>query len=505
MKESSSNNGASLRAEVNPPEICLNVIDGKSIQSDKLIPVIDPSTGDKITSIAEADQDTVGQAVLSAKKTFQMGTWRNTRIEERQSILRSVADLIDREAKFLAGLECLNTGIPMAHLLQGQIPRAALNFRFFADYIGQTEGDLYTQNSDFLTFVRRDPVGVAALIGPWNAPLALLTMKAAAAIAFGNSCVVKPSEQTPLTMFAMMNLLKEAGVPDGVVNLVNGSGSVTGSALCSHPDIDRISFTGGTETGRAIMSAAANNLTPVTMELGGKSANIIFKSADLDRALDGALLGIFSNNGQQCLAGSRILLEESIAKDFIEKFKKRADQVRVGDPFDPRTEIGALGSIAHRDRVLSFVEKGINDGAELICGGKSIDDNNGAYMTPTAMQVSNNSAQICQEEIFGPFAVFQTFSSTTEAFEIANDTDFGLVSYVWSDDLSVITAAQAELRSGLVWVNTPMVRELRAPFGGFSDSGIGREGGKACESFYTEEKTVTVPTRKLELNKLGKE
>ena len=241
------------------------------------------------------------------------------------------------------------------------------------------------------------------------------------------------------------------------------------------------------------------------MELGGKSANIIFKSADLDRALDGALLGIFSNNGQQCLAGSRILLEESIAKDFIEKFKKRADQVRVGDPFDPRTEIGALGSIAHRDRVLSFVEKGINDGAELICGGKSIDDNNGAYMTPTAMQVSNNSAQICQEEIFGPFAVFQTFSSTTEAFEIANDTDFGLVSYVWSDDLNVITAAQAELRSGLVWVNTPMVRELRAPFGGFSDSGIGREGGKACESFYTEEKTVTVPTRKLELNKLGKE
>lgn len=495
---------AILRKTVEAPELCANVINGVEHESGRRLPVIDPSTGAEISELAEADANTVEAAVQAAAEAFDKGPWRRCSIEQRQAVLDKTASLIEENAEKLAGLECLNTGIPYRHLLAGQIKRAALNFRFFAGYIGQSGGDLYTQNADYLTFVRRDPAGVAALLGPWNAPLALTTMKIAGCIAFGNSCVVKPSEQTPLTMMAMMGLLRSAGVPDGVVNLVNGAGPVTGAALCAHPRIDRISFTGGTATGRAIMQSAGANLTPVTMELGGKSANIIFASADLEKAVDGALLGIFSNNGQQCLAGSRILVQEEIADRFIEAFVARAQEIRVGDPFDPATEIGALGSRSHRTRVLSYVEIGKGEGGKLLAGGEGLEAlEPGAYMAPTVMTANSNDARICQEEIFGPFAVLQRFRSPEEAWHIANDTAFGLVSYVWANELATVMKAQSELRSGLVWVNTPMVRELRAPFGGFKESGVGREGGRACEAFYTEEKTVTIAAKDISLNRLG--
>lgn len=493
-----------LRNRVIPPSLCANIIGGVEYKDGARLPVIDPSTGAQISELVEADAAIVDAAVETAADAFENGPWRRASVETRQAILEKTASLIEENAEKLAGLECLNTGIPYRHLLAGQIKRAALNFRFFAGYIGQAGGDLYTQNADYLTYVRRDPVGVAALLGPWNAPLALTTMKIAACIAFGNSCVVKPSEQTPLTMFSMMDLLQSAGVPDGVVNLVNGAGPVTGAALCAHPRIDRISFTGGTATGRAIMQAAGANLTPVTMELGGKSANIIFASVDLERAIDGALLGIFSNNGQQCLAGSRIFVEEEIADRFIEAFVARAEKIRIGDPFDPATEIGALGSRPHRDRVLSYIDVGKKDGGALLTGGRAADElEPGAYMAPTVMTAPSNDARICQEEIFGPFAVLQRFSTREEAWRLANDTKFGLVSYVWANDLTTVMEAQSVLRSGLVWVNTPMVRELRAPFGGFKESGVGREGGKACEAFYTEEKTVTIAAREAPLNRLG--
>lgn len=494
-----------LRQAALPPTRCTSIINGEAFGGDSVLPVLDPSTGAQISELTEADDATLAAAVAAAASAFESGPWPRTRVEERQALLRRVADLVDAHAPRLASLECLNTGIPRAHLLQGQIRRVALNFRFFADYIGQASGDLFAQDNDYLTFVRRDPVGVAALLGPWNAPLALTSMKIAAAIAFGNTCVVKPSEQTPLTMFVFMSLLEQAGLPPGVVNLVNGRGPVSGAALCSHPRVDRISFTGGTVTGRSIMQAAGTNLTPVTMELGGKSANIIFASADIERALDGALLGIFSNNGQQCLAGSRILVEESIAATFIEAFVARARRIRVGDPFDPATEIGALGSRAHRDRVVSYAAVARNEGGQVLTGGTALDAlEPGAYMAPTVVRAMSNRNRICQEEIFGPFATLQTFSSPDEAWALANDTPFGLVSYIWSDDLPTVMAGQARLRSGLIWVNTPMVRELRAPFGGFKESGVGREGGKACEAFYTEEKTVTIAAGRLPLTKLGR-
>ncbi|MEO1137323.1 MAG: aldehyde dehydrogenase family protein, partial [Pseudomonadota bacterium] len=257
-----------LRNRVIAPSVCANIINGAEDANGERLPVLDPSTGIQISELVEADANTVDAAVTAAAKAFEKRTWRQSTVEKRQEVLEKIASLIEENAERLAGLECLNTGIPYHHLLAGQIKRAALNFRFFAGYIGQSGGDLYTQNADYLTYVRRDPVGVAALLGPWNAPLALTTMKIAACIAFGNSCVVKPSEQTPLTMVAMMALLQAAGVPDGVVNLVNGAGPRTGAMLCAHPRIDRISFTGGTTTGRAIMQAAGANLTPVTMELG---------------------------------------------------------------------------------------------------------------------------------------------------------------------------------------------------------------------------------------------
>lgn len=493
-----------LRDSVLPPALCPNFINGEEVVGAMRIDVVDPSRGVKISEVAEADASIVDQAVAAAANAFATGRWARSPTDQRQSTLNRIAALVEENAERLAGLECLNTGIPRAHLLSGQIRRVALNFRFFAEYIGQASGDLYTQNADYLTFVRRDPVGVAALLGPWNAPLALTTMKIAAAIAFGNSCVVKPSEQTPLTAVALMSLLAAAGLPPGVVNLVNGRGPVTGAALCAHPGVDRISFTGGTATGRAIMQAAGANLTPVTMELGGKSANIVFANADLERAIDGALIGIFSNNGQQCLAGSRILVEASVADRFIDALVSRTRNIRVGDPFDPATEIGALGSHHHRDRVVSYVDIGRKEGARLLVGGAAIPAlEPGAYMAPTMMLTDNNRTRICQEEIFGPFGVLQIFQTADDAWRIANDTRFGLVSYVWSNDLATVMSAQEGLRSGLIWINTPMVRELRAPFGGFKESGVGREGGRACENFYTEEKTVTIAARPFPMTRIG--
>ena len=498
------NEAQTIKAQVQPITECKNLINGEAFGSDSVLPVYNPATGEQIAALHEADAQVVDRAVSAAQKSFQSGVWRDLTVEERQSVLRKIAQLVDEHAETLAGLECLNTGIPYAHLLAGQIRRVALNFRFFADYIGQSEGDLYTQNPDYLTYVRRDSVGVCALVGPWNAPLALTTMKLAAALAFGNSCVVKASEQTPMTLLALMPLLQQAGVPDGVVNVVNGSGVVTGAALSAHAGIARISFTGGTQTGKQIMTLAAQNLTPVTMELGGKSANIVFASADLEKAVDGALLGIFSNNGQQCLAGSRIFLESGIAGDFIDTLITRTQNIRVGDPFDPETEIGALGSMTHMEKVLSYVGIGQKEGGNLLTGGEMIEElAPGAFMQPTLMHVEDNAMRVCQEEIFGPFGVIQTFDSANQAWALANDTSFGLVSYVWSENLSTIMDAQKRLESGLLWVNTPMVRELRAPFGGVKDSGIGRESGKACEQFYTEEKTVTLPVQSQLLTKLG--
>ncbi|WP_375285735.1 aldehyde dehydrogenase [Sphingomonas sp.] len=478
------------------------LIAGETItRGEAPIPIIDPATDTLVAELPEASGDTVDHAVAAARRSFEEGAWRTMPVEQRQAVLRRCADLIDAAVEPLADIECTNTGLPLAQIKGRSIPRAADNFRFFADYIGQATGRLYEQHPDYLTMVRREPIGVAALISPWNSPIALGSMKIASAIAFGNSCVIKPSEQAPLGISRLVEVIGAAGLPPGVVNLVNGRGHSTGDRLVRHPDVDCVAFTGGTPTGRVIMRTAGELLKPAVVELGGKSANIIFDDADFEAALDGALLGIFTNNGQQCLAGSRILVQRGIADRFVEAFVERARRIRVGDPRDPATVIGPMVSQRHRDHVLSFVPGGAAEG-ETLTGGRRAGEV-GAYVEPTLVRVSDPDARVFQEEIFGPFAALMVFDTDEDAYCLANHSRFGLVSYVWSQSLQRIMTAQERLQAGTVWCNTPMMRELRAPFGGWKESGIGADGGLECEAHYTRAKTVSVPRRPLPLRKLG--
>ena len=480
------------RAALRVPPRVAAIIDGAPCWGGETLPVVDPYRSEVVAELVESDVATVERAVTAAQRAFRHGPWPGLAVEERQAVLRRVADLIERDAAALAALECLNTGIPLRQLTTGQIRRSAYNFRFFADYIGQAGGEAWFQAPGITTLVRRRPAGVAALIGPWNAPLALTSMKVAAALAFGNTCVVKPSEQTPLTAWRLLELLHEAGVPPGTVNLVQGRGTLTGAALVADARLARVSFTGGTVAGRAVMTAAAASLVPVTMELGGKSANLVFADADLDQALDAALLAIFSTNGQQCLAGSRLLVERCIAEEFIGEFARRAGRLVMGDPFASATDVGPLGSAAHRQRVLGHVRGAIADGCEVLAGGPAAEvPAGGCFVAPTVLRSPDSTLPICQEEVFGPVATVMTFDGLDEACRLAADSRFGLVAYAWSRNVETLSRLEAELRVGTLWQNLPMSRELRAPFGGYGESGVGREGGRACEAFYTEETTVS--------------
>ncbi|VCU68752.1 Putative aldehyde dehydrogenase AldA [Pigmentiphaga humi] len=492
-------------AQFSIPERVTGFVEGRCTGAGGYeLEVIHPGDGRRIATLVESSPAEVDAAVRSARAAFEDGRWRRQTVEARQAVMRQVADLVDVHREELAYLECMNSGIPMRHLQRGQIPRTAHNFRFFAEFLGQHAGKMYDQTEGYLTLVLREPVGVAALIGPWNAPLALTSMKIAGAIAFGNSCVCKPSEVTPLAVARFMELLVEAGVPPGVVNLVNGRGGVTGEALVAHPGVDLVSFTGGTQTARRISASAGEGLKPLSLELGGKSANIIFESADLERAIDGALLGIFSNNGQQCLAGSRILVQRAVLDRFIESFVARTRRLRLGDPLDPATEIGPLAFRAHRDRVASYVEVARADGAQVLCGGQAEAAlEPGFFFQPTAVLAQDNRARVCREEIFGPFATIVPFDTADQAFAMANDSEFGLVSYVWTDHHPTLMRALSDIRAGMVWANTPMTRDLRAPFGGIKSSGYGREGGESSMKFYTYEKTAMLPTVLPAIPRLG--
>jgi len=467
------------------------------------IPVIYPATEERVSTLIESSPEEVAAAVAAARRAFDEGAWPRMHVDQRKDVLYAIRDGLRQHAEELAYLECLNTGIAINHI-RGHVERMARNFEFFAEVASTARGEAYTQASGYLTYVTREPKGVAALVAPWNAPLALASMRVATCISFGNTCVLKPSEYTPLSMLRMVEILHEAGLPPGVVNLVNGRGAVTGAALVSDPRIDMVGFTGGTTTGRQIMAAAGKNLKPCILELGGKSANIIDASADFERALDGALVGIFANNGQQCLAGSRILLQRSIAEQFIERFIERCRNLRLGDPMQPTTEIGPLAFEAHMQRVLSYVDVAREDGAKLLVGGRrSPDFERGYYVEPTAVLAPSNAARVCQEEIFGPFATFLTYDTIDEAIRIANDSPFGLVCYIWAEDLAPVMRVSREVRAGTVWVNTPMMRELRAPFGGFKQSGVGRDGATSSVEFFTELKTTTIPIDPVRLPRLG--
>ena len=468
------------------------------------LPVFHPATGQRLGDVLEADAAEVDFAVTAARAAFEDGRWSGLAVERRQAVMMAIHDALLAHQDELAAIECACTGLPIGQIKAVYLPRAAYNFRFFAEFIGQVGGEVYQQEAGYLTTVVREPVGVAALLGPWNAPVTLCSMKVAAAIAFGNSCVVKPSEIASAGMQRFMEIVHAAGLPPGVVNLVNGRGPVTGTALVEHPQVDVVSFTGGTVTGRAIAASAAKGLKATTMELGGKSASIVCADADLERALDATLIGIFGGNGQQCLAGSRILVERSIADDFIAAFVERARNLKIGPPDAPTTELGPMASRAQMERVLSYLEVARLEGAEVLTGGGRVESmGEGYYIEPIVVRAGSNGQRVCREEIFGPFATFLVFDSFDEAIAIANDSPFGLVAYLWTTHLDKAHLAMRKLRTGTVWINTPVVRDLRSAFGGYRESGIGREGGKGCMALYTEEKTTMVAIAPVAMRKLG--
>jgi acyl-CoA reductase-like NAD-dependent aldehyde dehydrogenase len=464
---------------------------GAGVQTQ--IPVIDPATEHPMAMLLEADAAEVDRAVKAARVAFDTGPWPRLAPAERARILRRVADLVDARVDELAALESQHTGMPITQIKGMHLPRTSLNFRFFAEYIGQMQGRSYADQPGVVTYVKRYPIGVAALIAPWNVPLGLGMMKTAAALAFGCTVVLKPSEMTPVTFPIMMEILQQAGVPDGVVNLVNGRGHVTGAALSQHRDVDCFSFTGGTSTGRAIAALAGQNLKPATMELGGKSAAIVFADCDFDAALAGVFLANFAGNGQQCLNGTRVFIQRPLFDRLSQALVAKAKAMRIGPPSDPHTELGPMQNGPHMARILSFVDRAKADGCTILTGGTRTQGfAQGFYIDPIIAVAPDNQRIICQEEIFGPFATLIPFDTAAEAIAMANHNDFGLVGYVWSQDIDKAMSVADKMDTGAVWINTPMMRELRAPFGGWKDSGLGRESGDGCAALFTEEKTITL-------------
>lgn len=463
-----------------------------------------PGTGEQIALLQEDDPEAVADAIECARSQFQGGAWSQASTATRQSVFRRAAALIREHAEVLGLLECLCAGLPSSHLASRQVPRAADNLDFFADYIGVMAGETFEQLPGYQTSITRQPAGVAALFAPWNAPLALASMQIASSLAFGNTCVLKPSEFTPLSILKLVALMEEAGLPPGTINVVNGSGAVTGAALAGSKDIDRIAFTGGGHTARQVMAAAAAHLTPVHFELGGKSANIVFDDADMERAVDGSLVNIFSNSGQICIAGSRILVQRGIAERFMKDFVARTEALIVGNPLAAQTEVGPMAFKAHWHRVLDHIERAKSEGATLLCGGEArIDLGNGYFVAPTVFQVDSNQLSLCQEEVFGPVASIQIFDDDDDALSIANDSRYGLVGYCWTSSLARAQAFEQRVNAGTLWINTPLARDLRAPFGGFKESGIGRDGPRQAAEFFTEEKATITAVGNTPIRKLG--
>ena len=482
-----------------------SLINGQRVQGDgKSWDIIYPATEEKLGTCNSCSKEQVDQAVRIAKTAFDEGVWRDKPLAERQKVFYEVAELFTKHAHELAVLQAMETGIPFSQFLNMHAARASENFQFFAEAATSISGDTYQQTGRYLSLTMHEPIGVGLVISPWNAPLILAGMKIAACLISGNSCIVKPSEYTPLSQLRMVEIIIEAGVPAAALQLLNGMGAETGAALTAHPGIDAINFVGGTETGKRIMKSAADGLKKVSLELGGKSANIILEDCDFEAAIDGSLLGIFAGNGEQCLAGSRILIQASIYDKVVKALVERTNNLKIGDPFED-VEIGPLAFKAHHNRVLDFTRKAREENSRILCGGGVPSAAKAGYFfEPVMAAARSNDADICQEEIFGPFAALVKFQTIEEAIAIANQSDFGLVSYVWTQDIDKMMQVAQHVRAGTVWVNTAMARDLRAPFGGYKQSGLGRDGLLESINHFTEEKTIMIPAQKLAFPKLGK-
>jgi aldehyde dehydrogenase (NAD+) len=460
--------------------------------SGKTFATVNPATGEEICQIAEADAPDVEKAVHAARAAFERGPWRKTLASERGRLLYRLAELIEKNADELAALESLDNGKPFSVAKAVDVAATAACYRYFAGWADKVHGKTIPIDGDFFCYTRHEPVGVVGQIIPWNFPMLMQAWKLAPALATGNTVVMKPAEQTPLSALRIGELIVEAGFPEGVVNLLPGFGPTAGAAIARHMDVDKIAFTGSTEVGHLIMGAAAqSNLKRVTLELGGKSPNIVFADVDLDEAVEGAHFGLFFNHGQCCCAGSRVFVEEKIYDKFVEKSGARARRRTVGDPFDPQTEQGPQVDQAQFDKVMGYIDSGKQEGATLVCGGSRVGDR-GYFIQPTVFSDVRDDMKISQEEIFGPVMSIIPFKSLDEVIERANRTTYGLAAAVWSRDIGKAHAVANGVRAGTVWVNCYNVLDTRAPFGGFKQSGIGRELGEYGLQQYTEIKTVTV-------------
>ncbi|MFF8811303.1 5-carboxymethyl-2-hydroxymuconate semialdehyde dehydrogenase [Streptomyces pactum] len=455
----------------------------------RTFPVCDPVSNAPYTRAAAGGPADVDRAVAAARAAFP--AWSALGNRERARILYRIADAVEAREERLAALETFDSGLPVTQA-RGQARRAAENFRYFGDVIVALGEEAFRAGDQQINYVVRTPVGVAGLITPWNTPFMLESWKLAPALASGCTLVLKPAEWTPLSASLWPEILDEAGVPSGVVNIVHGIGEEAGQALVDHPQVPLISFTGSTDTGRHIVRSSATHLKTTSMELGGKSPVVLFADADLDAALDSVVFGVFSLNGERCTAGSRVLVERPVYEEFTRRLAERAERVKVGLPADPATEVGALVHAEHYARVLEYVEIGRRE-ARLVAGGeRPAHLPEGNYLQPTVFADVPRDARIFQEEIFGPVVAVAPFDDEAEAVELANATEYGLAAYVWTSDLKRGHRVAHAVESGMVWINSHNVRDLRTPFGGVKSSGLGREGGAHSIDFYTESKIVHV-------------
>lgn len=491
---------ADIIAELKPqkanPQKGKLFINGEFVDSlaGKTFETRNPATGEVIAEIAEAQQEDVDLAVKAARAAFDDGSpWRKMSPKDRSRVLYRLAELIRANGEELAELETLDTGKPISESSRFDIPLSAECFEYYAGWPTKITGDVIIPSTggEALVYTLREPIGVCGQIIPWNFPLQMLAWKVAPALAAGNTVVVKPAEQTPLTALRFAELTLEAGIPAGVINIVTGMGPVAGAALVEHPDVDKIAFTGSVEVGKEIQRLASKTLKRVSLELGGKSPSLIFADSDIDTAAKYALGGIFFNQGEMCTACSRIFVEASAYDEFISVVNSRAAKMIAGDPMNPKTRLGALISQQHLDRVLGYVDIARNEGARVTVGGERI-GTRGYFMKPTVLEGVTNNMRVAQEEIFGPVASVIRFENAEEAIREANNSQFGLAASIWTKDIKKAHNLARRVKAGTVWINTISTTDNAVPFGGFKLSGHGRELGKAAIDLYTESKSVWV-------------
>ncbi|MBA2249640.1 MAG: aldehyde dehydrogenase [Chitinophagaceae bacterium] len=462
--------------------------------SGKFIDVINPATGEVITQTPESDEKDIDAAVKTAQKAFL--SWSITPTEMRFTILNKIASLIDKNLNFLAETETNDNGKPFWLTKKVDIPRASSNFRFFATGIMHFSNESHGMEDKAINYTLRQPLGVVGCISPWNLPLYLFTWKIAPALAAGNCVIAKPSEITPVTAYLLGQICKEAGLPDGVLNIVHGTGTNCGEAIVKHPEIKAISFTGSTRAGAQIASVAAPMFKKLSLELGGKNPNIIFADCDWEKMMKTTIQSSFSNQGEICLCGSRILIENSIYEKFKKEFTERTKALSIGDPLDENINQGAIVSKMHFDKILNCIEIAKQEGGKILCGGNAINIKGrcekGLFIEPTIIEGLGPQCKTNVEEIFGPVVTLQSFASEGDALELANAGNYGLAATIWTQDISKANRVAAKIDSGIIWVNCWLLRDLRTPFGGMKNSGVGREGGWEALRFFTEAKNICV-------------